>query len=79
MDGHQVAHGWFVLYAWAPSGSWLLRLECMGTKWQLVGKSGMHGHQVSPGWYVLNAWAPSGLWLARLEYMGIKWPMVRSS
>ena len=66
MHGHQVAPGWYVLNAWAPSGPWMLRLECMGTKWP-------------PGCYVLNAWAPSGPWLLRLECMGTKWPLVGTS
>ena len=48
------------------SGPWLLRLECMGTKWPLVG-------------YVLNAWAPSGPWLVRLECMVTKCFLVGTS
>ena len=92
MREHQVAPGWHVLNAWSPSGPWLVRLECMGTKWSLVGtfewmgtkwpmvgSSYMHGHQVAPGWYVLNAWAPSGPWMLRLECMGTKWPLVATS
>ena len=79
MHGHQVAPGWYVLNAWAPSGPWLVRLEWMGTKWPMVGSSYMHGHQVAPGCYVLNAWAPSGPWLASLECMVTKCPLVGTS
>ena len=65
MHGHQVAPGWDVLNAWSPSVPWLVRLECMGTKWPLVA--------------VLNAWAPGVPWLLRLECMGTKWPLVATS
>ena len=79
MHGHEVASGCYVLNAWTPGVPWLLRLECMGTKWPMVGSSYMHRHQVAPGCYVLNAWAPSGPWLVSLECMVTKCPLVRTS